>query len=78
MPYGQLVHKYNTSLEIFGCLVTNSGPVDGPVSAAAAGMVVATSGIPMTTASKASDWERCCAMATGIFQVDLSTQAKLM
>ena len=53
------------------------GPLEGPESAVAAGMVVATSGIPMTTASKASDWERCCTMATGICQVDLSTQAKL-
>ena len=51
------------------------GPVEGPESAG--GVVVATSSIPMTTASKVSDWERCCAMATGICQVDLSTQAKL-
>ena len=58
--------------------MTNSGPVYGPASAAAAGMVVATSGIPMITASKASDWAHCCAMAAGVCQVDLSTQAKLM
>ena len=78
MPCGQLVYRCNTSQEIFGCPVTNSGPVDGPASAAAAGMVVVTSSIPMTTASKASDWEPCCTMATGICQVDMSTQAKLM
>ena len=78
-PCGQLVHRCNTSQEVFGFLVTNSGPVDGPASAAAAaGIVVVTSGIPMTTANKASDWEHCCAMATGVCQVDLSTQAKLM
>ena len=58
--------------------VNNSGSVDGPASVAAAGMVVVTSGIPMTTASKASDWEHCCTMATGICQVDLSTKAKPM
>ena len=64
-----------TGQEIFFFLVTNSGPVDGPASAAAAGMMAAASGSPMTTASKASGWARCCAMATGICQVDLSTQA---
>ena len=76
-PCGQLVHRCSTIQEIFDCPVTNSGPVDSPASAAAAGVVVVTSGILITTASKASDWERCCAMATGICQVDLSTQAKL-
>ena len=78
MPCGQLIQKCNTSQEILGYPVTNYGPVDGPVSAAAAGMAVATSGIPITTASKAFDWEHCYAMATGICQVDLSTQVKLM
>ena len=77
MACGQLVHRCNISQEIFSFLATNSGPVDGPASAAAAGMVIATSSILMTTASKASDWECCCNMATGICQVDLSTQAKL-
>ena len=77
MPCGQLVHRCNTSQEIFSFLVTDSGPVGGPVSAAAAGMVVLTSGILITTASKASGWERCCTTATGVCQVDLSTQAKL-
>ena len=57
--------------------MTNFGLVDGSASAAAAGVVVATSGILITTASKASNWERCCALATGVCQVDLSTQAKL-
>ena len=52
--------------------MTNSGPMDGPASAGAAGEVV-TSGMLITTASKASCWERCCAMATGVCQVDLST-----
>ena len=47
--------------------------MDGPASAAAAGKVVITSGILITIASKASYWERCCAMATGVCQVDLST-----
>ena len=76
-PCGRLVHRCNTRQEIFSFLVTNSGPVDGPASAAAAaGMVVITSGMLITTASKASDWEHCCAMATGVCQVDLSTQAK--
>ena len=78
MPCGQLIHRCNTSQEICGFFVTYSGPVDSPISAAAAGMVVVTSGIPMTTASKAFDWEHCCAMATGICQVDLSTKAKPM
>ena len=54
MTCGQLVHRYNTIQEIFYYLVTNSGPVDDPVSAAVAGIVVATSGSPMTTANKAS------------------------
>ena len=76
-PCSQLVHRCNTSQQIFGFLVTNSGPVDGPASDTAAGMVVVTSGILITTASKASDWERCCTTATGVCQVDLSTQAKL-
>ena len=76
-PCGQLIHRCNTIQEVFCYLVTNFGSVDGPASAAAAGMVAVTSGIPMTTASKASDWEHCCTMATGICQVDLSTQAKL-
>ena len=53
--------------------MTNSGPMDSPASAAAAGEVVVTSGMLITTASKASYWERCCAMATGVCQVDLST-----
>ena len=75
-PYGQLVHRCSTSQEIFGFLMTNSGPMDGPASATAAGMVVVTSGILITTASKASDWGCCCTMATGVCQVDLSTQAK--
>ena len=78
MPCGQLIHRCNTSQEIVCFLVTNSGPVDSPASAAAAGMVVVTSGILITIASKASDWERCCTMATGVCQVDLSTQANLM
>ena len=73
MPCGRLVHRCNIGQEIFGFLVTNSGPMDGPASAAAAGEVVVTSGMLITTASKASCWERCCAMATGVCQVDLST-----
>ena len=77
-PCGQLIHRCNTSQEIFGCPVTNPDPLDGPASAAAAGVVVATSSIPMTTASKASDWEHRYAKATGICQVDLSAQAKLI
>ena len=77
-PCGQLVHRCNTGQGIFGFLITNSGPMDGPASAAATGKVVVTSGILITTASKASYWERCCTMATGVCQVDLSTQAKLM
>ena len=72
-PCGRIVHRCNIGQEIFGFLVTNSGPMDGPASAAAAGEVVVTSGMLMTTASKASCWERCCAMATGVCQVDLST-----
>ena len=76
-PCGQLVHRCNTGQEIFGFLVTNSSPIDGPASAAVAGEVVVTSGMLITTASKASCWERCCAMATGVCQVDLSTSAKL-
>ena len=72
-PCGRLVHRCNIGKEIFGFLVTNSGPMDGPASAAAAGEVVVTSGMLMTTASKASCWEGCCAMATGVCQVDLST-----
>ena len=73
-PCGQLVHRCNTGQEIFGFLMTNSGPMDGPASAAATdGEVVVTSGMLITTASKASCWERCCAMATGVCQVDLST-----
>ena len=73
MPCGQLVHRCNIGQEIFGFLMTNSGPMDGPASAATAGEVVVTSGMLITTASKASCWERCCAMATGVCQVDLST-----
>ena len=57
--------------------MTNSGPVHGTASTAAAGMVVAASSSPMITASKASGWEHRCTMATGICQVDLSTQVKL-
>ena len=72
-PCGLLVRRCNIGQDIFGFLMTNSGPMDGPASAAAAGEVVVTSGMLMTTASKASCWERCCAMATGICQVDLST-----
>ena len=72
MLCGRLVHRCNMGQEVFGFLMTNSGPMDGPASAAAAGEVV-TSGMLMTTASKASYWERCCAMATGVCQVDLST-----
>ena len=58
MPCGWLVHVCNTGQKIFGSLMTNSGPMDGPASAAAAGEVVVTSGILITTASKASYWER--------------------
>ena len=72
-PCGWLVHRCNIGLAIFGFLMTNSGPIDGPASATAAGEVVVTSGMLITTASKASCWERCCAMATGVCQVDLST-----
>ena len=72
-PCGRLAHRCNTGQEIFGFLMTNSGPMDGPASATAAGKVVVTSGILITTASKASYWERCCAMATDVCQVDLST-----
>ena len=71
-PCGRLVHRCNIGQEIFTFLMTNTGPMDGPASAAAAGEVV-TSGMLMTTASKASCLERCCAMATGVCQVDLST-----
>ena len=53
-PCGQLVHRCNIGQEIFGFLMTNSGPVDGPASAVVAGVVVATRGSPMTTASKGS------------------------
>ena len=68
MPYGRLVHRYNTSQEVFGFLVTNSGPVDGPASAAAAACIMAdANGSPMITVSKASCWAHCCAMATGIY-----------
>ena len=72
-PCGRLVHRCNIGQEIFGFLMTNSGPMDGPASVAAAGEVVGTSSILITTASKASYWERCCAMATGVCQVDLPT-----
>ena len=72
-PCGQLVHRCNIGQGIFGFLMTNSGPMDGPTSAAAAGEVVVTSGMLITTASKATCWERCCAMATGVCQVDLPT-----
>ena len=72
-PCGLLVHRCNTGQEIFGFLMTNAGPMDGPMSAAVTGKVVVTSGMLITTASKASYWERCCAMATGVCQVDLST-----
>ena len=77
-PCGRLVHRCNIGQEIFGFLVTSSGPMDGSASAAAAGEVVVTSSVLISTASKASCWERCCAMATGVCQVDFSTQAKLM
>ena len=73
MPCGWLIHTCNTGQEIFSFLMTSSGPMDGPASAAAAGKVVVTSGILITTASKASYWECCCTMATGICQMDLST-----
>ena len=53
-PCGQLIHSYNIGQEIFCFLMTNSGPMDGPASAAAAGKVVVTSGMLITTASKAS------------------------
>ena len=72
-PCGRLVHSCNTGQEFFGFLMTNSGPMDGPACASAAGKVVVTSSMLITTASKASYWERCCAMATGICKVDLST-----
>ena len=72
-PCGRLVQSCNIGQEIFGFLMTNSGPMDGPASAVAAGEVVVTSGMLITTASKASCWERCCAIATGVCQVDLST-----
>ena len=71
-PCGQVVHRCNIGQEIFGFPMTNSDPMDGPASAAAAGEVVVTSGMLITTASKASCWERCCAMATGVCQVELS------
>ena len=70
VPCGQLVHRYNTGQESYCFPMTDSGTVDGPASAAAAGIVVAASGSPMTTASKASCWAHCCAMATGICQVE--------
>ena len=72
-PCGRLVHRCNIGQEIFGFLMTNSGPMDGPASAAAAGKVVVTSGMLITTASKASCWQRCYTMATGVCQVDLSS-----
>ena len=71
-PCGRVVHRCNIGKEISGFPMTNSGPRDGPASVAAAGEVV-TSSMLMTTASKASCLERCCAMATGVCQVDLST-----
>ena len=70
---GRVVHRCNIGQEIFGFLMTNSGPIDGPASATAAGEVVVTSGMLITTASKASYWERCCTMATGVCKVDLPT-----
>ena len=76
-PCGLLVYRCNTGQEIFGYIMTNSGPMDGPACAAAAGEVIVTSGILITTTSKASYWERCCTMATGVCQVDLPTWAKL-
>ena len=72
-PCGRLIHRCNIGQGIFGFLVTNSGPMDGSASAAAAGEVVVTSGMLITTASKASCWECCYAMATGVCQVDLPT-----
>ena len=72
-PCGRLGHRCNIGQEIFGFLMTNSGPMDGPASAAAAGKVFVTSGILIPSASKPSYWEHCCAMATGVCQVDLST-----
>ena len=51
--------------------MTHSGPVGGPASAAAAGMVAETSGSPMPTASKASFWVQRCNMATGVCQAEL-------
>ena len=59
-PCGHLVHRCNTGQEIFAFLMTNAGPMDGPASTAAAGEVVVTSGMLITTASKASCWEHCC------------------
>ena len=58
--------------------MTNAGPLDSSASAAATGIAAAASGSPMTTASKVSSWAHCCTMATGICQVDLSTQASFV